>query len=103
MFCLRDHLPGDECWIRRIVCDHEQLTRTGERIDSNPVRKLAFCFRNIGITWPDDAIDMWDGFSAECHCRNSSGTTDCEDGVHASERGCRKNNPGWKTIRCGRS
>ena len=93
MLCLGQQICCYISWIGSLVCQHQDLTRTGDGIDIDESVNCFFCKSYIDVAWPYDLIDFFNRFRTKCQCCDGLGTAyfvdficTCFVGCHQSSR-----------------
>lgn len=85
VLCLRQHIGGQNARVGAVVRDSENLARTGEGINADPTKNLAFRFINEGVAWPNDFVHRRNALRSPGHSRNGLRAANFENAVRACQ------------------
>ena len=91
MLRLGQQIRGQDPGIVVFIRDDEHLARARHRIRRNQTVYLLLGFRHIGVSRPDDLIDLRHGLGSICQRGNGLRTADLEDLLNAGNP-CRRKN-----------
>ena len=93
MFCLGQQICCHISWIGSLICQHQDLTWSGDGIDIDESVDCFFGKGYVDVTWAYDLIDFFDGFCTKCQCCDGLCTAyfvdfigTCFVGCHQSSR-----------------
>ena len=84
MFCLRQQICGNVARVCGLVCQHKDLTRSGDGIDADIAEHSLFCKCDIDVARSDDLVNLRHTLGSERHRSDRLCTADLVDLINAS-------------------